>query len=123
VRSLDDVWVDALCDVPSRMRRENKSLLDCVREARPELSDDDAGIDAIARHLRANPERVADWQRESSDTRGSPSHYVKGREVGFYDAGFYDRRTHEDEISARADFVYRKAVWVLNRRRVRQQSS
>jgi hypothetical protein len=41
-----------------------------------------------------NPELVADWQRLSGDTRGSPNHYVNDREVGFYDAGYLDRVTH-----------------------------
>ena len=114
-------WVAPLCDVPQRMRRENRSLLDCVRDACPDLSDDDRGTGAVERHLRANPELVDDWQRLSGDTRGSPNHYVNDCEVGFYDAGYHDRVTHSDEIGACADFVYRKAAWVLARRRVREQ--
>lgn len=114
-----EAWVASLCDVPRRMRRENRSLLDCVRDAAPDLTDDDLAIGAIERHLRSNPELVADWQRESDGTRGSPNHYVNGTEVGFYDAGFHDQMRHEDEVNACADFVYRKAVWVLDRRRVR----
>jgi hypothetical protein len=113
--------VAPLCDVPRRMRRENRSLLDCVRDACPDLSDDDRGTKAVERHLQENPELVADWQRLSGDTRGSPNHYVNDREVGLYDAGYRDRVTHDDEISACADFVYRKAAWVLTRRRVRER--
>lgn len=103
------------------MHRENKSLLECIRDAAPDLTDDDRGTEAIDGYLRENPELVIDWQRESDDTRGSPNHYVNEREVGFYDAGFHDRTTHDDEVGACADFVYRKAAWVLNRRRVRQE--
>lgn len=84
--------------------RENRSLLECIREAGPDLTDDDRGTEVIERYLRANPELVTDWQRESDDTRGSPNHYVNEREVGFYDAGFHDRTTHDDEVGACADF-------------------
>ena len=114
-------WVVDLCQVPRRTHRENKSLFECLQDANPDLADDDRGTTAIEHFLRANPELVTDWQRESDDTRGSPNHYVNEREVGFYDAGYHDRTTHDDEISACADFVYRKAVWVLTRRRVRQE--
>ena len=116
-----DEWVVDLCHVPRRMHRENRSLLECIREAGPDLTDDDRGTEAIDRYLRENPELVNEWQRESDDTRASPNHYVNEREVGFYDAGFHDRTTHVDEVGACADFVYRKAAWVLTRRRVRQE--
>jgi hypothetical protein len=115
-------WVVALCDVPRRMRRENVSLLDCIRDAQPDLSDVDRATGAIERHLRRNPELVDAWQRDSDDTRGSPNHYVKGVEVGFYDAGFHDRTTHDDEVGACADFVCRKAAWVLGRQRIQRAS-
>jgi hypothetical protein len=104
------------------MRRVNPSLLNCIRDAEPDLSDVDRATGAIERHLRRNPELVDAWQRESDDTRGSPNHYVKGTEVGFYDAGFHDRTTHDNEVSACADFVYRKAAWVLGRQRIKRAS-
>lgn len=111
-------WVRALCEVPRRVRRENRSLLDCIVDARPPLSDIDGETAAIERHLRKHPALVVDWQDESDGTRGSPNHYLKGCEVGFYDSGFHDQTVHSDEVAACADFVYRKAVWVLARRRV-----
>ncbi|MGE0304491.1 MAG: hypothetical protein AB7N61_19635 [Acidimicrobiia bacterium] len=111
-------WVGELCEVPRQMRRENQSLLACIRDAGPPLADDDQETASIERYLRRHPTLIVDWQDESDGTRGSPNHYFKGCEVGFYDAGFHDQTQHPDEVAACADFVYRKAAWVLARRRV-----
>ncbi len=116
-----DAWVAALCDAPRRMRRENVSLRTCLIESKPDLSDDVRCTTAIERYLMSDPDCITAWQRESDDTRGSPNHYVNGRQVGFYDDGFHDQLIHDNEVSACADFIYRKTAWVLQRRRVRRQ--
>lgn len=50
-----DEWVASLCHVPRRMHRENKSLLECIRDAAPDLTDDERGSEVIERYLRAIP--------------------------------------------------------------------
>ena len=105
------------------MRREDVSLLTCLGDASPDLNDDVLGTAAVEAHLRLHPDLLIAWQTESAGTRGSPNHCVDGGEVGFYDAGFHDRLTYDDEVTACADFSYRKAAWVLQRRRVMQQGN
>jgi hypothetical protein len=75
--------------------------------------------------LRHHPELVRAWRNYSGDQRGSPSPYFGRRddaldlEVGFYESGYHDVEQHTDETQACADFIYREAAWVLERRRAR----
>ena len=71
------------------MRRENRSLLDCVRDACPDLSDDDQGTKAVERIFKRTPSQ---WPTGSAFRRyprvAEP--LVSDREVGLYDAGYLD---------------------------------
>jgi hypothetical protein len=71
---------------------------------------------AVEQRLRRDAGLVEAWQGYSWDKRTSPSPYLDGVEVGFYDGGRRDVATHRDEASACADFLFREASWVLNRR-------
>ncbi|MBV8980978.1 MAG: hypothetical protein JO086_08775 [Acidimicrobiia bacterium] len=80
---------------------------------------DDANFLAMVREaLATSPETVALWQTYSYDKRGSPSPYLDGVEVGFYDGGSRDVRRYDNEIDACADFIRSEALWVLERRTV-----
>jgi hypothetical protein len=61
-----------------------------------------------------DPSLVEDWQTYSYDKRGSPSPYLEGTEVGFFDGEARNRRTYGDRTGACAQFVYSEAAWVLN---------
>jgi len=74
---------------------------------------------ALATHLRANPELVEAWATWSADQRWSPSAYVEGTEVGWYDGGRHDVRRHPDRAAAAADFIHRTSVWLAYERVVR----
>lgn len=71
---------------------------------------------ALARHLRANPGLVEAWESWSADQRWTPSAYVEGTEVGWYDAGRHHVRRHTDRAAAAADFIHRMSVWLAYER-------
>lgn len=79
------------------------------------MSDTSELLSQLRGRLRGDPDLIDAWQQYSWDKRGSPSPYLDRLEVGFYDAGYHDVRTHEDAVDACADFIHREALWVLQR--------
>jgi hypothetical protein len=73
---------------------------------------------AVADKLGSRPELVDAWRAYSYDKRGTPSHYLDGLQVGFWDGGNQDVATHSTPTDACVDFLYRETHWVLHRRRV-----
>lgn len=76
---------------------------------------DPAFSGALARSLRANPSLIERWADWSVDQRWTPSVYVEGTEVGWFDGGRTKVRTHPDRGAAVADFIQRLAGWLARR--------
>ena len=83
-----------------------------------DLRDRERFLVLIRRYLAEEPLLVEEWQRYCYDKRTSPSPYLDGREVGFYDAGRRDVVTYDDPVDTCAAFLYREASWVLERDRL-----
>lgn len=110
-------WVEALIRIPEQYRSGEASIRDLFTEAAPDLSDANAFIVDVVARLRAEPTLIDRWQNYSYDKRSSPSPYLEGCEVGFYDAGSRDVTKHEEAAEACGEFIFREANWVLNRAR------
>lgn len=72
---------------------------------------------ALARSLCENPALIELWEAWSGDQRWTPSVYVEGTEVGWFDGVRRNVRIHPDRGTAVADFIQRLAAW-LSRREV-----
>jgi hypothetical protein len=72
---------------------------------------------ALARSLRENRALIELWEAWSGDQRWTPSAYVEGTEVGWFDGVRGNVRIHSDRGAAVADFIRRLAAW-LSRREV-----
>jgi hypothetical protein len=82
-------------------------------EARPDLSDRRVFEALLTARLAGDPDLIEAWQGYSWDKRSSPSPYLDGLEVGFFDHDRRDVVRHSDRAMACADFVFREASWVL----------
>jgi hypothetical protein len=78
--------------------------------------------DALARSLRENPALIENWEAWSADQRWTPSAYVEGTEIGWFDEVHRNVRIHPDRAAAVADFIRRLAAW-LSRRDVLEVST
>lgn len=67
---------------------------------------------ALARSLRENPALVELWETWSADQRWTPSVYVEGTEVGWFDGVRRNVRVHPDSGAAVADCIERLAAWL-----------
>jgi hypothetical protein len=76
----------------------------------------DPGFEAaLARSLRENPALIELWDAWSGDQRWTPSVYVEGTEVGWFDGERRNVRIHPDRGAAIADFIQRLAAWLARR--------
>lgn len=107
-------WVDQLCGIAAEWREGTLSIRERFERAAPDL-DDPAILDYLRRRLGRDSDLVDAWQSYSDDKRSSPSPYLDGLEVGFYDAGRGDVSRHDHPVDACADFIHREARWVLAR--------
>ena len=106
-------WVDRLCTIVRRWQEPDTTILNLFREADPDLTNQPAFLRLVADRLRREPDLVDAWQRFSYDNRATPSAYLHGTEVGMYDQGTEDVVHHDDRVDACADFLLRKATYVL----------
>jgi hypothetical protein len=105
-----------------RYRTGDTSIRDLFQRAGPEF-DDPHFLELVDQRLEGEPELVTAWQQYSHDKRGTPSPYLDGLEVGFVeviDGHAEARGVHSFETSheACASFVFREALWVLQRREI-----
>jgi hypothetical protein len=114
---VDDVptpgWPDPLCRIPRDLRGGHRSIRDLLIAAAPDLTDDHFVIDLVRMRLGDDPSLVDDWQIYSYDKRSSPSPYLDGTEVGFFDREKKNRRTYRHPADACAQFIFAEAAWVL----------
>src|SRR5438270_12794094 len=108
-------WLGQLMRIPAELKGGERSIHQLFQDAHPDV--DDANFLPVVREaLTRSPDTVELWQTYSYDKRGSPSPYLDGVEVGFYDGGSRDVRRYENLTDACADFIRREALWVLERR-------
>jgi hypothetical protein len=69
----------------------------------------------LARNLRDTPALIELWETWSVDQRWTPSVYVEGTEVGWFDGLRRHVRIHPDRGAAVADFIQRLAAWLARR--------
>jgi hypothetical protein len=112
-------WAERLTTIALRWRTGSESIRDLFAASGvPEdLSADEFRV-AVADKLGRRPELVDAWQVYSYEKRGTPSHYLDGLQVGFWDGGQRDMTDHSTPTHACVDFLYRETHWVLHRRRV-----
>jgi hypothetical protein len=83
-----------------------------LRLADRHFSDDPSFERGVAQVLQSSPELVALWAAWSRDQRWTPSAYMEGNEVGWYDGARRNLKAHPDSASAAADFIHRLAAWL-----------
>jgi hypothetical protein len=115
-------WVKPLCDIALNWKKGSLSIRQHFQNASPDLSDGRFRA-FVGAHLSHRPALITAWQGYSEDKRTSPSPYLDGRKVGFFEVSDREgRRKHvrqyRDRATACADFIYREAMWVLENRRV-----
>lgn len=111
-------WADGLTTAALRWRTGNQSIRQLFEESAPPAETSHNALrEAVADRIRENPALVEAWQAYSYDKRGTPSHYLDGLQVGFYDGQTEDVATHATTIDACVDFICRETRWVLHRRR------
>jgi hypothetical protein len=86
-----------------------------LRLADRNFSDDPSFERSVAQVLQGSPELVALWATWSGDQRWTPSAYLKGNEVGWFDGACRKVKVHPDTASAAADFIHRLATWLARR--------
>jgi hypothetical protein len=86
-----------------------------LRLADRHFSDDPSFERSVAQVLQGSPELVALWATFSGDQRWTPSAYMEGNEVGWYDGARRKLKVHPDTASAAADFIHRLAAWLARR--------
>jgi len=105
--------VSGLVTIALTWRTGDRSIRDHFAAAAPDLDDPGSLLNAIRDELVADPHLLPAWQTYSYDKRSSPSPYLDGQEVGFYDGGSHDVVRYDDPVDACSDFICREAVWVL----------
>jgi hypothetical protein len=86
-----------------------------LRLADRHFIDDPSFERGVARVLQGSPELVGLWATWSSDQRWTPSAYLEGNEVGWFDGACRNVKVHPDTASAAADFIHRLAAWLARR--------
>lgn len=104
-------WVPELCSVAVRLRIEDRSVIDLVWDASPNLSDEAGFRAAVATYLHEHPELPEAWSRYSADKRMSQGPYLRlgtPSQVGYYADGYRDISSYDDPAEACADFLWRE---------------
>ncbi|TDC53598.1 hypothetical protein E1212_05345 [Jiangella ureilytica] len=69
----------------------------------------------LAEGLRGEPALIELWDLWSGDQRWTPSVYIEGTEVGWFDGERRHVKVHPDRAGAVADFVHRLSAWMSRR--------
>lgn len=108
--------IDLLLSIPNRFSTSGRTLRDLFAEAATAPVDVESIRRLAQERIAADGTIIDAWQQYSYDKRSSPSPYLDGREVGFYDGGRRHVTQHPNAAAACADFVAREAAWVIERR-------
>jgi hypothetical protein len=98
------------------------SIRELFQRAAPDVEDAHF-VEIVAARLGREPWVVESWQQYSYDKRGTPSPYLDGTEVGFFEVVGDQVHYRAVEpfgtvIEACSSFIWREAAWVLERRQV-----
>ena len=115
-------WLEPLCQIASEYRAGDASIRELFQRAAPDV-EDPRFVEMVAARLRSEPGLVTLWQQYSHDKRGTPSPYLEGMEVGFVEVADGQVQTRgiarfDAAVEACSVFIWREAVWVLQRREV-----
>jgi hypothetical protein len=103
----------AAADVAGIVQDRNASeFVARLRLADRHFTDDSSFERSVVQVLQGSPELIALWAAWSRDQRWTPSAYMEGNEVGWYDGARRNLKVHPDAASAAADFIHRLAVWL-----------
>lgn len=95
-------------------RRDEAKFVDLLRAA--DLEFEDPTFEAsLADSIRAESQLSDLWHTWSGDQRWTPSAYIDGNEVGWFDGERHHVRLHLDKGDAAADFIHRMAAWLARR--------
>lgn len=105
-----------LARVPHSIRTSGNSIRAEFEANAPNLDDLESLRGAVREVLESDPLLVDAWQTYSYDKRSSPSPYLDGTQVGFFDTdtGRSGVDTYDDPLAACAEFICREAAWVLS---------
>jgi hypothetical protein len=93
----------ALVAIAQSWKSSGRSIRESFEAAAPDLEDPDALRRTVLAALLAEPELVDAWQVYSYNTRSSPSPYLEGVEVSYFDSGRTSVVIHNNPASACAD--------------------
>ena len=116
-------WVETLCQIAREWNaRDAPSIRELFQRAAPEVEDAHF-VEMVAERLGREPALVELWQQYSYDKRASPSPYLDGTEVGFFEVVDHEAHRRAVEhfdtvVEACASFIWRETGWVLQRRQV-----
>ena len=121
-REREPEWLERLCHIPSDFRTGHVSIRELFLRAAPDVEEPHF-VDMVAERLAREPVLVESWQQYSYDKRGTPSPYLDGTEVGFFEVvadqvHYRAVERFDNVIDACSSFIWREAGWVLERRQV-----
>ncbi len=103
-------------DVAAIVRhRSEPGFVLMLRQADQHFDSDGAVELALMQTLRDDSALVDLWETWSADQRWTPSAYMEGTEVGWFDGARRFVTVHPDRASAAADFVHRLAALLARR--------
>ena len=105
--------VKALVRIPMDFAQGGRSVVDLFEAAAPDLGDIKDLRTRIHDELAADPQLLEAWQTYSYDKRGTPSPYLDGLEVGFFDRSRQDVVSYDNSVDACSDYICREAESVL----------
>ena len=77
-------WLELLCRIPLDFRTGDVSVRELFQRAAPDV-EDARFVEMVVARLEREPGLVDSWQQYSYDKRGTPSPYLDGTEVGFFE--------------------------------------
>ena len=110
--SVNEVTTESVAKIIER--RSEGGFVSLLRDADQEFQEHGFEL-ALVDVLRREPVLVSAWATYTADQRWTPAAYIDGTTAGWYDSGYRQVRTHQDEAGAVADFIRRTAAWVARR--------
>lgn len=86
--------------------RSEPVFVPMLRQADQHFDSDGAFEVNLAQILRADSALVDQWETWSTDQRWTPSAYIEGTEVGWFDGARRHVQVHPDRASAAADLIH-----------------
>lgn len=116
-------WAEDVCRIPQTFKQGDvtvRALFEATAADR--IHDRDAFVSAVIARLEQSPDLIDIWLRYCQDKRGSGGPYfiadAGSIEVGrlTQDGSHQEIDQYSSPVDACADFIYREAVWVIQRK-------